>query len=291
MQKRPNLNYPIEYSPYTFPEDFPVSSLVGEPYVLEEKITSLHVHDCLEIGYCYDGAGIFIVDEKILPFSGGDVSIIFKNQFHKAQSEQDKSSQWDFVYINVEQLLGDMNAKDLSYINNLLTGRSDFDNILKPDQNPDIKELILDIIVEIRNANIGYKVAVKGLILALAAKLGRLVKEPAVEINNDIVRILPAIDYISKKYMEPIQITEAASLCSMSLTNFRRYFNNCLKVSPLEYITKIRIQTATMLLTSTKYSILDISTRVGYCSLSSFNRHFKELQGVSPRDWRNGKNL
>ena len=32
---------------------------------------------------------------------------------------------------------------------------------------------------------------------------------------------------------------------------------------------------------------LDIASRVGYNSLSSFNRHFKTIKGISPREYRN----
>lgn len=180
MQKQPNLKYPIEYSPLPLADEFPVSSLDDDHYILEEhEITSLHVHDCLEIGCCYDSAGIFIVNDKVLPFTGGDVSVIFKNEFHKVQSEKGNSSQWDFVYISADQLLSDISAQDLSLVVSTLRGCTDFINVLSPDQYPDIA---------------------------------------------GIIRILPALDYVSKNFMEPIQITHAASLCNMSLTNFRQIF-------------------------------------------------------------------
>jgi AraC-like DNA-binding protein len=295
VHKQPMLKYPIEYFPLPLAHEFPVSSLDYNHYILEEQeITSLHVHDCLEIGYCYNGAGIFIVDDKILPFSGGDICVIFKDQFHKAQSEKGKTSQWDFVYINVEQLLADIDVQNLSVITRILRDSTEFINILKSDKYPDIALITKDIIGELRMEKSGYRSVIKALTWAWVEKLGRLMTEPLEDhnyINKDIIRILPAIEYISKNYMEPIQITDTASLCNMSLTNFRRCFNNCLKVSPLEYITKIRIQIASMVLTSTNYSIVDISSRVGYSSLSSFNRHFKKIQGVCPREWRNGKRI
>jgi AraC-like DNA-binding protein len=295
VQKQLILKYSIEYYPLPLADEFPVSSLDYKHEIIEEQeITSLHVHDCLEIGYCYNGAGIFIVDDKILPFSNGDICIIFKDQFHKAQSEKGKSSQWDFVNINVELLLADINVQNLLVITRILRGCTDFINILKSDQHPDITLITKDIIEEIRMAKSGYKSVIKALTWALVVKLGRLITEPSEDNNytsKDIIRILPALEYISKNYMDPIQITDTASLCNMSLTNFRRCFNNCLKVSPLEYITKIRIQTASMFLTNTNYCILDISSRVGYSSLSSFNRHFKKIQGVCPREWRNGKKI
>jgi AraC-like DNA-binding protein len=294
MQKQPICKYPIEYSPFRLQEDFPISLLDDNPYILDEhEITSLHVHDCFEIGYCYEGNGIFIIDDKILPFKAGDVSIIFSNQFHKAQSEKGGSSKWDFVFVNVLQLLSDINVQDAAYLTEVLKGSSGFLNILKPEQHSGIIEVIKDIIEELRVRSTGYRSVIKGLIWTLVGKLGRLSGESSEEggsyKNKAIVRILPALEYMSKHYMETIQISHTAELCSMSLTSFRRYFGNCLKMSPIEYLTKMRIQTASMLLTSTDYSIVEIASRVGYNSLSSFNRHFKVIQGVCPRHWRCGK--
>lgn len=289
MQNKPTFKFPIEYSPFKLNENFPVSDLGEQYYTLTEKqISSLHIHDCFEIGYCYNGDGIFIVDDKIMQFSEGDACIIFKNQFHKAQSSND--SQWDFVYINLEKLLINISPSNLSEISNILNSGFDFINILKSNDNSELITLIKNIIDEIRFKNFGYESIVRGLTLALIYKMGRLINIDNSHINKDlsdnIIRVLPAIEYISQNYMNDIYIKNLADICNMSLTNFRRYFSNSLNVSPLDYITKIRIQTASILLSSTQSSILDISQRVGYSSLSSFNRHFKSIQGVCPKDWR-----
>ena len=58
---------------------------------------------------------------------------------------------------------------------------------------------------------------------------------------------------------------------------------------PLEHIITLRIQMATTLLRETTLSILEVSQAVGYDSLSSFNRHFKQHLDLAPREWRMGK--
>lgn len=53
---------------FELPIDFRVMDCGTEIDIVSvERITGLHYHNCLEIGYCYEGSGIFIVDEKVSP--------------------------------------------------------------------------------------------------------------------------------------------------------------------------------------------------------------------------------
>jgi AraC family transcriptional regulator, activator of mtrCDE len=288
MQNQPTRKYIFEYAPIDLPQDFPVSEL--ELNQLSEQITGLHTHNCFEVGYCNEGSGIFIVDNKILPFSKGDISIIFKNEFHKAQSEKGKASLWHFIYLDPEKLLSEISIKELSQISNTLKGSPDFINILSPDNHPDLVSMIKLMISELMDCSPSYQSVIKGLVWAFMRSIGRFIK--AEDSSRDhsqyfnILKIVSSIDYISKNYMNQIHIDYLSSLCNMSLTSFRRHFHTALQVSPLEYIINLRIQTASSLLTSTDYSVLDVSLKVGYNSLSSFNRHFKRIKGVSPLEWR-----
>jgi AraC-like DNA-binding protein/quercetin dioxygenase-like cupin family protein len=288
MQNQPNNEYILEYEPVVLPQDFPVSKIAF--HRLAEEITGLHIHNCFEIGYCCEGSGIFIVDKKVLPFSKGDISIIFSNQFHKALCEKGKSSVWHFIHLDPEKLLSEISVKELSQISNILKGSSDFINILSPDNYPDLVNLVRMIISELLNCHTSYESVVKGLLWAFIRSCGRLIVCEGWPVGHakhyNILKVVSAINYISKHYTDEIDIGYLASLCSMSLTSFRRYFNNALQVPPLEYIVNLRIQTACSLLTGTNYPVLDISSKVGYNSLSSFNRHFKRIKGMSPLEWR-----
>jgi len=104
--------YKVDYSPYNLQEEFPVHLL--ERHEQGDEIKRLHFHNCLEIGYCCEGEGIFIVDNKILTFSKGDVSVIFKNQIHIAQSEKGKLSRWKFLSLMI--WFKDLQSKHTKYL-------------------------------------------------------------------------------------------------------------------------------------------------------------------------------
>lgn len=48
---------------------------VNQP--LPDAIQDLHHHDALEVGYCREGAGIFIIDGEVLPFSAPCATVIY----------------------------------------------------------------------------------------------------------------------------------------------------------------------------------------------------------------------
>lgn len=294
MPKQPFESFSLEWAPVSFPEDFPFSP-VGDCCrctLPEGEVTGLHMHDCFELGYCVEGAGIFIVDHKVLPFAAGDVSVIFANQYHKAQSERGKTSRWEFVEIDAGKLLSGILGGGTEIAAAAAAGDERFDNLLPPERCPEITRLTRLIFDELEGGRPGYRPLAKAYLWALLCLLGREmtavgapkpVRAPA---GRALGRIAPAVEYIARSYMEPIIIGELAARCSMSVTNFRRVFTRVAGRTPYAYLEQVRIQMASVLLSGTELSVLEISLRTGFDSLSGFNRRFRELKGVTPREWR-----
>lgn len=99
-------------------------------------------------------------------------------------------------------------------------------------------------------------------------------------------QIIPAIEYIGMHYMNPISGEDLASICSLSEAQLRRKFKEYLNMSPVEYLTMVRIQKACELLNSTNYPMTEVALRVGYQDVSSFNRNFQKIMGVSPYQYK-----
>ena len=59
-----------------------------------------------------------------------------------------------------------------------------------------------------------------------------------------------------------------------------------MKVSPIEYIQNLRVQRAKELLLNTNLTVLQISQMVGYEHNSSFTKVFKNLEKISPTEFR-----
>jgi AraC-like DNA-binding protein len=52
--------------------------------------------------------------------------------------------------------------------------------------------------------------------------------------------------------------------------------------TPMQYLTRRRIERAQDLLRSTNLTVTEVCTLVGYASLGSFSARFRELVGTSP---------
>ena len=57
-------------------------------------------------------------------------------------------------------------------------------------------------------------------------------------------------------------------------------------MAPYNFLITIRIEKAVELLRETDMSVMDISLACGFTSLTSFNKAFKSLVGLSPTKYR-----
>jgi AraC-like DNA-binding protein len=94
-------------------------------------------------------------------------------------------------------------------------------------------------------------------------------------------------DYIQQNYTENFSLQEMARRCGLNSSYFSRAFREAVGVPPFEFINRIRVQKACLLLKRTEMTILEIALSVGYNNISFFNRYFRKIMKMSPREYRN----
>lgn len=94
------------------------------------------------------------------------------------------------------------------------------------------------------------------------------------------------IIYIKNHIDEEHNINSLSERFYISRSSLSRLFNDTMQMGVSQYITQQRLSHACFLLSTTSMSITEISEKVGFRSLSSFNRNFLKFQGVSPRNYR-----
>lgn len=99
--------------------------------------------------------------------------------------------------------------------------------------------------------------------------------------------IKEAMNYIEQNFQNPITIEDIAAVCGINRSYFGKIFRNSVGQSPQEFLMNYRMVKATELLKLTSLSIADIGSAVGYENQLHFSRAFKNIYGVSPREWRN----
>lgn len=95
-----------------------------------------------------------------------------------------------------------------------------------------------------------------------------------------------AITFVEQNFQNNISVEDIAAFCNLNRSYFGKIFRNAIGKSPQEFLISYRMTKASELLKLTELSIKDISNAVGYPSQLHFSRAFKNVYGMSPRQWR-----
>lgn len=93
--------------------------------------------------------------------------------------------------------------------------------------------------------------------------------------------------FVKENYMKKITIAETAKKFFLSPDYFGHFFKKEVGISFMCFVNMYRISQAEEMLQQTQRNITEIAFMAGFGSLSQFNRTFKDVKGVSPRDFRN----
>ena len=98
--------------------------------------------------------------------------------------------------------------------------------------------------------------------------------------------IAEAVGFIQSHYDEELSLALLAQRCNLTPSYFSRAFREKTGTPVFEYINRLRIEKACWLLKRTKMPVIDIAFTVGYNNVSFFNRYFRKLNAMSPREYR-----
>ena len=281
----------IEYRVYDLPDTFPVLILSGEQWQISDvRSNRLHFHNCLEVGICHTDSGVIEFESKPLPFRAGDVTVVSRNILHTTYSSPGESSRWTYIFMQPELLIPPYLRQSLQEADLLAEIEQNICDIFPNTKYPQIYFYADKIANNLETKPINYQTDVRALCVSFMIELMRIHSNQPfcerVKAAENALVLAPVLDFLQANYNQQFSIEELAEFCNMSLTHFRRTFGEIMGCAPLKFLHRTRITQARNLLRGTDLSILDISERVGYVSLSSFNRHFLQETGFSPSGWR-----
>lgn len=87
---------------------------------------------------------------------------------------------------------------------------------------------------------------------------------------------------------DPLTLAALSNAVGMSTFHFLRTFRELVGSTPHQYVIRQRMHRAAEQLLTSSDGVSDIAFGAGFGDLSTFNRHFKRLFGVTPRQYRAG---
>ena len=103
--------------------------------------------------------------------------------------------------------------------------------------------------------------------------------------QKDIIK-----DYIDRNYKKDISAKDVAGILGYSDVYFSKVFKQLFDDNFINYLTKIRIDRAKVLLKDVSFNIKEIGKSVGYADSNYFTKVFKRSIGMSPSEYRNRHN-
>lgn len=103
--------------------------------------------------------------------------------------------------------------------------------------------------------------------------------------QKDIIK-----DYIDRNYKKDISAKDVAGILGYSDVYFSKVFKQLFDDNFINYLTKIRIDRAKVLLKDVSFNIKEVGKSVGYADSNYFTKVFKRSIGISPSEYRSKHN-
>ena len=108
--------------------------------------------------------------------------------------------------------------------------------------------------------------------------------------NHNDEAILKAQEYVDDNIQDKITINELADLVKLGRRSFERRFKAATNNSVLEYINRVKIESAKRSFEMSRKNINEVMFDVGYTDTKAFRTIFKKNTGLTPIEYRNKYN-
>lgn len=125
---------------------------------------------------------------------------------------------------------------------------------------------------------------VKNMFLRLMLSMRLDLPPKDVQMDEDVVRKIR--HYIDTNYEKDISLTTLSKHFFISKYQISRLFKKQFEINYSDYILKVRMEAAEMMLRNSKEKIDDIAKRAGFEETSYFSRVFSKYFGMSPGEYR-----
>jgi len=245
-----------------------------------------HYHPELELTFIRKGHGTRFVGNSILPFVENDLVLLGGNLPHNYISLKHKEEQSQealvlqfpsdifssFKECAMLQTLYKDAAKGIQFIapeKQTLELLHNFESLPKSEQLAVLLQIVLRLF---HDQNRKY--------LSSSSYHHPIVNHK----TQGKVKIITT--YILENLNKKLTVPEMAKRSNMVEQSFCRWFKNAVGHSFITFLNLARIEQACMYLSTTDKMIQAIAFDCGFESLSHFNRTFKKIKGMSPREFR-----
>ena len=234
-----------------------------------------HLHDNLEIVYVTEGTLELGVGQEFFHMEKGDFAIVFPNLIHHYQVFSKECSTAYELY------------PPLSYVGQFVGNLQKYcpDNpvIKKENVHGDIINAVCCLAREQVRDSIVEQCYIQ-IIVARSLPCFHLIEKDSLGSGDIIFR---TVSYVAAHFREEIKLERMAKDLGVSKYVLSRVFSATFHKNYNQYLNEQRMNYVISLLECSDEPITDICLNAGFQSQRTFNRVFREMYKMSPREYRN----
>lgn len=278
MPNRPYFR--VQINPAPARNDFFVL-FAGESQTEPLHIMGPGVHDYYLIHFALSGRGFFECRGKRYDLTKGGSFFIFPGELFKYGSDREDPWKYRWVALKgtaVEKLLKQAGIAPDRPIHQA-----------GPRTGSSISRLYRDIQRALRRRDAQGDLRAEACAKLLIAEYmrDRPVSPPAEQTATAESQkaVEYAVRWLTLQYHMPVAIGDMAAQLGYHRTHFTKLFKRYTGMSPLQYLTSIRMEHAKTLLNE-PLSVQEVAAAVGYADALYFSRQFKKWHGCAPEHFR-----
>jgi AraC family L-rhamnose operon regulatory protein RhaS len=154
-----------------------------------------------------------------------------------------------------------------------------------------IRSLMPALVAELQSTRELRDVLAITLLRALLVEFKRIVNSEAADIatyTRSERRVQELITLLSSNCGQQWTLAMMAAHCGIRRTQLCKIFHKLTGSTPMEFLSRIRVEHAKTLLRRSETKIIDIAFECGYSSSQYFANNFKQATGVTPSVYRKG---
>lgn len=234
------------------------------------------------IHYILSGKGIYKIGDKTYEVGPGEYFLIPPDQETFYQAEQDDP--WNYIWIGFQGMKAPMYMEYLQL--------DETEHLVGRCQAADTLRGLVEQMLKARALTFADELRREGLLYEFLAELAR----GAEQCNGDVeesqeeypkqIYVEHMLHYIQNHMSKKIRISEMAREIGLSPNYLSNCFKSVMNETLKDYITRVRMEKAETLLTTTNDPIGEIAGKVGYEDALAFSKVFHKKYQISPSAYR-----
>ena len=224
--------------------------------------------------YVLSGKGVYLCRNERYELNAGDTFLVYPNTtIHYCADSQEP---WEYIWVG----FSGMDAA-------ACVARTDFSPDAPVFRGRDSEEIrkLLENIYQNFGTTAWENLEMTARLYSLLSFLTKTAQRGQEDREGVLDCAQMAAEYIINHYEEPITVEGLATYAAVSHSSLYRRFVRRFQISPKRFLLEYRIERACTLLSTTSCSIQEVATSVGFEDPFYFSRAFKDVKGLSPRQY------